>query len=389
MDTNQGRFVFPVRTTGTGDIEAKGDGERLPRSLYFVGAIVFVQLFSDTLAMLDLNQYAYTEFKKIDHPYMNVNSVEESKYPYGRYTNETELKTEEKVQEEVSLWSVYMSFASGLPTIISATLLPAMSDRYGRKHCLLIPLFGNFLKNAMTSIGIMLDLDMHLFHLFLFVDGLSGSWIAIIAICCSYIADITSVKDKSLAMAILGFCIGTGILSATLVSGYFIECLGFAVPVVMSSGCNIFVIMLVLCCLSESLQDTARAKGVQPLSHLCDALDYFLLDRKSGSTERRWKFVIYITVFYLISIGSIGKINIEIFYQIGSPFYWTSTQISYFFTLRSVVQEVMGIVMIRIFQHYISDILIVTIGTISACGYFVIEGLASTSFQLYMGKDSF
>ena len=372
----------------TSDRDNPEQKERLPCVLYLVGVIVFMHVFSDNLVALDLNQYAYVVFQKLEFPNITINDTEKDKSKCDRDTNSTAYKIDDQVQEDVSLWSVYTSLSVGLPTIISATLISAMSDRYGRKYCLLLPLFGNFLKNAMASVGIVFNININLFNIFLFVDGASGSWVASIALCGSYIADVTTGKNRSFAIAVLGFFVGVGIILSTFISGYLINWFGFAVPVVIASVFNIVAFTLTCCCLKESLQKTNRAEGVHPLRQLRAALDFYITKEIPGSKGERWKFIVYISAFFLVSLGTIGKSNIEIFYQIGQPFCLDSVQISNFGTVRSIALEFVGLIMIRVFQCCISDILIAIIGTISAAGYFVMEGLATDTFQLYMGKFS-
>ena len=360
--------------------------ESLPLSLYLVGVVAFIHMFSFVIVMFVLNQYGYVAFQKMNFPNATVNNTEQGKSMCDTDTNSTEYKMEQTIQEDVSQWSVYTSLSSGLPAVISASLVSAMSDRFGRKYCLLIPLFGNLLKNAMMAVAVEFNMNIQLFNIFLFVEGCCGSWVATVALSCSYIADVTTGKNRSFGIAVLGLFVGTGFLVATLVSGYFIKWFGFAIPIIVGGGFNIVAILALCCFVPESLKDENRAEGVNPLKQLRAALDFYITKEKPGSPGKRWKFIVYITAFNLITFGTLGKTNVEIFYQLGSPFCWDSVDISNFGTVRSVVQEVFGLIMIKIFQCCISDEFIAVIGTLSAGAYFVMEGFATNGFQLYMGK---
>ena len=365
--------------------QSKETTERLPCSLYLLYVIILIVLFSGSLGKLVLNQYAYVAFRKMEFPNITMSNTDKDKSRCDRDTNSTAYKIDDQIQADVSAWSVYTALSVGIPTIISATLISAMSDRYGRKYCLLLPLFGGFLKYTIASAGVALGLNTYLFNIFFFVDGTTGSWIALVAVTCSYIADVTTDKNRSFAIAVLGFFIEAGITLATFISGYLIRWFGFAVPVAVSSVFGIISIILTWCCLSESLQDRNRVEGVHPFRQLRAALDFYITKEAPESKGKRWRFILYITAFILTSLGTIGKANIEIFYLIGLPFCLNSVQISYFGTVRTVVQQCVGLIMIRVFQCCISDISIAIIGTISAAGYFAMEGLATNTFQLYMG----
>ena len=389
MDIKYGSVASPGEKTDESNHQNKERKERLPCMLYIVCLIITFHVFSDNLWDVVMNQYAYVAFRKIDFPNMTISNTDKDKSKCDRETNNTMFKMDDKIQEDVSRWSVYMSLASGLPMVISAPLISAMSDKYGRKYFFLIPLFANILKNAMTALGVVFNLNINLFSIFLFVDAVSGSWIATVALGSAYIADVTSSKNRSFAIAILGISVGAGLMLSIFVSGYLISWFGFAVPLVVASACTITAIILVCCCVAESLRERDRADGARPLRQIRAALDFYITKEATGSKGKRWKFIIYITAFTLISLGIFGRKNIEIFYLIGLPFCWNSVQISNFGTVRTIVQDVFGLIMIRVFQCCISDFWIAIIGTISAVGYFIIVGLATNSLHLYMGKCTF
>ncbi|KAK3093015.1 hypothetical protein FSP39_010055 [Pinctada imbricata] len=358
--------------------------EGLPFSLYLVGAVAFVHMFSFVIVMFDLNQYGYEAFRKIDFPNATVNNTEQGKSACDAQTNTTEYQMEQTIQEDVSQWSVYTSLSSGIPAIVSASLVSAMSDRFGRKYCLLLPLIGNLVKNVLMSVAVEFDMNIQLFNVFLFIEGCTGSWVATVALSCSYIADVTNGKNRSFGIAVLGLFVGTGFLVATLVSGYLIKWFGFAIPMIVAGGFDVLVMLLLIFGVKESLKEENKAKSVNPLKQLRAALDFYVTKEKPGSPGKRWKFIMYIAAFNLITFGTLGKTNVEIFYQLGLPFCWDSVDISNFGTVRSVVQEVFGLIMIKVFQCCMSDELIAVLGTVSAGAYFVMEGFATNTFQLYM-----
>ena len=385
MNIKYGSVASPGEITDENNQQNKERKERLPCMLYIVCLIITLHVFSDNLWDVVMNQYAYVAFRKMDFPNMSISNTAKDKSKSDRETNNSLYNIDDRIQEDVSRWSVYMSLASGLHMVISAPLISAMSDRYGRKYFFLIPLFANILKNAMTAVGVVFDLKINLFSIFLFVDAVNGSWIATVALGSAYIADITTCKNRSFAIAVLGISIGAGLMLSIFVSGYLISWFGFAVPLVVASACTITAIILVCCCVAESLRERYRAEGARPLRQLRAALDFYIT-KEATSKGKRWKFIIYITAFTLISLGIFGRKNIEIFYLIGLPFCWNSVQISNFGTVRTIVQDVFGLIMIRVFQCCISDFWIAIIGTISAVGYFIIVGLSNNSLHLYMGK---
>ena len=385
MDTNN----HPERGAAEG---ANGNGQKevtkdiVHLSLLLVGIIVFVDASTDLFVIVDLNQYAYGEFREIRFPNTTINATERGKSHCDRDTNSTSYKMEQTVQEEVSRWSAYTSLASNIPAIIAAPLLCSLSDIYGRKYCFLISLFGNSLKNLLIYAGMMFNLNIRLFGLFLFVRGCTGGRIAIIALASSYVADVFTGKNRPFAITSIGVFISIGTITASFASGYFIESFGYATPVLVAAFINIIIMITVWIFLRESLTSKNRTASLNVFIQIRAALNFYFSKEKPGSSTTRWKFVIYLSAIILNVLGNFGKINIEIFYQLGQPFCWNSVEIGIFGTVRSAMQGIVSVPLIRLLQCCIPDEVIAILGSMSACAYFAMEGLAANSFQLYIGK---
>lgn len=367
------------------DEEEAPKSVKIPVTGFIIGIIVFVHMASFTILLFDLSQYTYSVYKDKEFPNATLNQSAKSLCETN--TSSKEFQMEQTIQSDTARWTVYISISGGIPAIFSAPLISSLSDRFGRKKTLLVPLFGSLVKSGLCFLNIFMNYNVNFFIIYLFIEGCTGGWVSSVAICSSGFADITKAgKQRSFAFAILGLGVGVGFLAGTLLSGYLIEAFGFNSPVIASGAMVLIGILLTLFVLKEPLKDENRVSSVHPLRQIKESLDLYIHGNKDPNYGRRWQYIILISAFNLLSMAALGKTNVEILYQIGSPFCWNPIKISNFGTIRSVIQEFVGVVSIRLMQCFMSDDFIAVIGTLSAIGYFVMEALSKTSFDLYMGK---
>ncbi|XP_022329604.2 lysosomal proton-coupled steroid conjugate and bile acid symporter SLC46A3-like [Crassostrea virginica] len=365
------------------DEEEAPKSVKIPVTGFIIGIIVFVHMASFTILLFDLSQYTYSVYKDKEFPNATLNQSDKSLCETN--TSSKEFQMEQTIQSDTARWTVYISISGGIPAIFSAPLISSLSDRFGRKKTLLVPLFGSLVKSGLCFLNIFMNYNVNFFIIYLFIEGCTGGWVSSVAICSSGFADITKAgKQRSFAFAILGLGVGVGFLAGTLLSGYLIEAFGFNSPVIASGAMVLIGILLTLFVLKEPLKDENRVSSVHPLRQIKESLDLYIHGNKDPNYGRRWQYIILISAFNLLSMAALGKTNVEILYQIGSPFCWNPIKISNFGTIRSVIQEFVGVVSIRLMQCFMSDDFIAVIGTLSAIGYFVMEALSKTSFDLYM-----
>lgn len=106
--------------------------------------------------------------------------------------------------------AVQVAFA--LAQFISAPILGALSDRYGRRPILLLGLLGmtaNFLATALATE----------FWMLLVVRIIGGALCANIAVANAYVADITQAKDRARNYGMLGAMFGLGFILGPITGG--------------------------------------------------------------------------------------------------------------------------------------------------------------------------
>lgn len=167
------------------------------------------------------------------------------------YTNE-EIEVQQLVAEMI-IWKTIVQ--SSIPAAL-IIFIGAWSDRTGRrKPGMLMPIVGEFL----TSIGLMLctyffyELPMEVAGLTEAIfPAITGGWMTMFMAVFSYVADITTVKTRTLRIGVVNVFCSVGIPIGTALSGVLYRELGSYGVYTISSFLYIFSFMYGLFAVPES-----------------------------------------------------------------------------------------------------------------------------------------
>ena len=365
--------------------------ERVPLVLFFIGLINFSQMFNVGIGVYDIQQYGYYRFKRIKFPNVTFNNSIGGEDPLCHKeinTSSAEYYVEQTTQKLNANWAIYNSITAGLPVLIVSLILPPLSDKYGRRPMLLIPLTGTILNALLVAAAVYWEWNMYVITGLNGVASLFGAWITSLALSLAYVADITSGKTRTFAIAIIeGFC-GAGFLVSVFVSGFLIKSYGFVTPLLTTAGLSLFTLIIVVLFVPESLKKENIPKDYDVFKQIKTSIDFYTKKHidKTSTTSLRWKYILCIIAFSLFSLGSLGRVSAEILYQLGPPFCWNSVEISTWSTKRTLVQELVGVFAIKVLQCFLDDAPIAVIGGLSGAAYFLMEGLARNTAEMYIGK---
>ena len=364
--------------------------EGFPLVLFFVGLTGFSQLFGVGIAVYDLQQYGYYRFQRIEFPNVTFNNSIGGEDPLCHKeinTSSFEYYVEQTTQKLNADWSIYNSITSGVPILFMSLILPPLSDKYGRRPMIPIPLIGTILGSLLTAAAIHWEWNMYVITGLALVAPLFGGWITSLALLFAYCADITSGKSRTFAIAIIEILCGGGFLVSVFISGFLIKSYGFVIPLLTTAGVALITLIIVLLFVPESLKKENIPKDYDIFKQIKSSMDFYTKKRvdKTSTTSMRWKYILCITAFSLFSLGTLGRGSAEILYQLGPPFCWDSVQISTWTTVRTLVQEFVGIGSIKLMQCCLDDAPIAVIGGLSGVAYFLMEGLARNTDEMYIG----
>ena len=165
------------------------------------------------------------------------------------------------------MFTLYAGLISGILSAIIAPKLGALSDRYGRKKILLITTSGLLIGEVITIVVANFPdtFPVNFILLGYVFDGLSGSFIASMALSHSYAADCTIPNKRNVVFGYFHGCLFTGLAVGPLLAGYVVKQTGKVVSMFyIALGCHIFFLLFLLLVIPESLskarQYAAREK---------------------------------------------------------------------------------------------------------------------------------
>lgn len=173
-------------------------------------------------------------------------------------------------RDSLAFWYGVLGAAYGLMQFLVAPLLGALSDQFGRRKILLVALTG--LGTSLLLQGFATSLAM------LFAARLiSGATAATISVSSAYVADVTTVENRSRGFGLIGAMFGLGFIIGPVVGG-LVGDIHHRWPFFMAAGLCFLNVLFGLFVLPESLPldrrtrfSLARANPLSALRGLRDA----------------------------------------------------------------------------------------------------------------------
>lgn len=342
--------------------------------LYMAGYFSFQAIFA---------QYIYKRIQEELYPDIdtfNTTSV--------CYTNKSDpnYKMQTRVQTEASKWSMYFSLAAGIPALFSSIIFGASSDKFGRKVFFFLPLVGAMLKIAICLLGEKLKFDLKYFLIGFVLDGLSGYVATLLLISFTYVADITPPRgsQRSFGITLIELFNGVGITLGNFSMGFFIQDTGFFYPM-LTCGVAVVLAMCFVIFLPESFPNDKR----NPVDSVCDKVKtVFEMFVGAANKGRKWMYYILIFIFNLTVFTSFTCTSVETLYLLGDPFCWTPEKLGYYNSAKSLLQNMIGMGLVKGMQMIMSDEYIAMLGCVSYAANYVIEGLAQNDAMMYIGENA-
>ena len=146
-----------------------------------------------------------------------------------------------------------------LGQFFAAPIVGRLSDKYGRKPLLLFSVAGTFLSL------LLLGFARSILVLFIarLTDGLTGGNITVAQ---SYISDITTSKNRSKGLGMIGAAFGIGFVFGPVLGG-LLSNISYSLPAFIAAGISFINLMLIIFKLPESLdKNEAKARKRVPIN---------------------------------------------------------------------------------------------------------------------------
>lgn len=288
----------------------------------------------------------------------------------------------ERVQQETAQWSMYYTLAEYIPALFLQLILPSYSDAYGRKYLLIMASSALVIKAAVVAVTVYFSGTLWYIVGVNILEGLLGSSFALFSVAFSFVADITSEKNRSLGVIITETTSLVGAIFGLYFSGYLVENakLGFFYTSLVATGlCALGFVLLFF--LPESLPKNKRSQPKPVLTTVKRMFEFFVSKDFAG---KRLSYTFIILVFFFTTLSGMSRGSIETTYFLGQPFCWGPSKISMYMLIRNVVQSVAGIGSVKLWQKCLADEFISILGLTSIIISLIMEAFAQTTLMIYM-----
>ncbi|KAL8647191.1 MAG: hypothetical protein Q9210_005700 [Variospora velana] len=171
------------------------------------------------------------------------------------------------VQSRVSTFTLYGNVITGLLSAVTSPKLGSFSDRYGRTRMIAFVSSGMLVTEVITVLAARMPETFSVDWLLLgyVCDGLSGSFVASMALTNAYVSDCTPPDKRAVAFGYFHGVLFTGIALGPLLAGYMVKWTGslvsvFYYAVVAHTFFALFVFLIVPESLTKERQLAAREK---------------------------------------------------------------------------------------------------------------------------------
>ncbi|XP_064606719.1 lysosomal proton-coupled steroid conjugate and bile acid symporter SLC46A3-like [Liolophura sinensis] len=289
----------------------------------------------------------------------------------------------EHVEEKAAEIQIFLSVATGVPSVIMCLVFGSLSDRMGRRFLFALPVCGIMIRAAAYAVVSHWTLSLYYLLIGHLLEGFSGGFSCFLLGAFAGSSDITSEgRRRSFLIAIIE---ASAILSAgvgSLVLGYMIQGCGYTYPNLLVIAISVINFVTIKMALPETkpetpkekLRFTAFASAVKRVFRI-----YFVKDK--GLI--RCKLILCWTAFFITSITYIGSIGVETLYVKNRPLCWDSIKIGYFGSIKSVCSALAATFVIRLMQCCLGDIGIAVTCGLAKIASFVLQGFADTDLKMY------
>ncbi|KAG6461335.1 hypothetical protein O3G_MSEX012560 [Manduca sexta] len=343
--------------------------------------------------------------------YMITNVIEQTFYVYQtcrvNHGHSSEIcynisdykEINQEVQATVSTFHQWNGIASHVVPLLLAFFLGSYSDKRGRKFILLAGLIGKLYFSVMITVNTMNEWPVeYVIYTAVLPSALTGSDLAIFAGCFAYIADVSSVKNRTLRVGILDVVyLSTMPLGVAIGNVLYTKVLNRSFTAMFTINTTLMVLatlhaLLFLEWQTRPEQKSLKEAGVKnPITDFFDINNIFktvktLTKRRSNNRRLFLWFLLMSMAFYTFQRDE----RPVMYLYTSSVFQWDATTFSNFRTYLStlyVLAMLVGIpLMTKIIQ--IRDTLIMMLGATSHIIGHVIYAHVRFDKMMYLGATA-
>lgn len=302
-------------------------------------------------------------------------------------SNRTETKSVgDLIEEKSTEILMYLGFCSTFLSVVPIIFLGAVADRLGRKSVICFCLVGLIIKEIVNIVVIHFQLSFSFLYIGQVVEGLTGSFGAMMMSLFGMTADITSPgKNRALRISVVEGIAAITFSVGTLGIGYWIRYDRFYLPMLFI--CSVTIICVIFCVFF--LPETSRYNNNNEIfvssAYLFRSLRLYT---DSSPIGRRWKLLTSLFILAMTGAAIMGRSGTVILFLMRYPLCWNEVKIQVFGSIQTFMNWGAVIVVVRVLHVFMQDYGILVIGSISATSAFLFLALATHDWMVYMCKYS-
>ncbi len=342
--------------------------------------------------------YCYLSLPALMEQYVSNRLADEKNITITDENKCSENESDPIYQEQQKIQAISSTFFS-TQAIISSTLslfsvpfLTLLSDRYGRKPCLLTTTMSMTVGFAFWLSCVYFDLELGYFYISSVIFGTVGSISTFIALTQAYYCDITPRKDLSYYMLLTEVLSCVSSILANMTTGFLVKFVDIVYPFIAATGSASCAVLYTLFFVPESQNPNVRQNAKCSQSSLSSLVQLYKkaikVNFKDDGSGRRWKiqlasFIACTALSTHACILIIGPL-----YLMNTPLCFGSVAIGLFVIDVYVMRLIGSLSIPRIFKNCIaSDTGFIFVGLFGDLCLFAILGFFPSTILIFIGKE--
>ncbi|XP_022094942.1 proton-coupled folate transporter-like isoform X1 [Acanthaster planci] len=297
-------------------------------------------------------------------------------------SNQSQEALYAETQSRASYWLLLLNLFQVVPSLVSAPLIGSWSDLGGRKRALVIPIIGYLMGSIVWIIVTYTDGKLWYLLLAEFCLGLTGDFSAVLAVCNAYLADITTERERTFRLILVGITIEVGTGASQILVGYWVVQQGFGVPFWFVVATMLASLVYITVLLKETRGKSGGLENLELFNNrLLDDI-YGMFMRYSSKQRRQMMFFmivlgVHMTILYTAFL-------LILLYVLSPPLCWTPITVGYYVASALLLGSAGTLLGGKIFNMCVNDLGVVQLGALSFAASLTLVAFSRSTTILFI-----
>ncbi|KAL4238583.1 hypothetical protein ACF0H5_003290 [Mactra antiquata] len=314
-------------------------------------------------------------------------------------SNDTFEAEEDIVQKKTSTWFLYFNITMTVPAMLSMMFfLGPLGDTVGRKLPVLFPLVGASLASISNVVNsVYMEASISYLLIGAFLNGLMGSFLALLMATYSYIAHVSTPGRKTVRIGILEAMVFLSGTVGTALSGVMLDHTSYVFVFSLLLGIMILAIIYTVFWLENvKVEESETSPGQESagVGAICQLFltmgkDVFLCVYNKRTEKKKLVYLtLLILILFCLMLDTAGEGDILLIYTRYHPFNWSQTKLGLYKGLESFLRGLAVLTLLPLLKvkMKVKDTAIIIIGLLSKIALLIMLGVANSTALLFIGS---